>query len=133
MATLGHYKIFELAYDNEPVLAAGATVTKPIRSNDRLPHNLANWKFCGKSRASLPERCIQTVLGQAKTIIPHLQDRAKIVFDELRVFQSWALVHACWLLNRYHVKSATGTTAYLSVKGRHTKTECAALVRPFTA
>ena len=115
---LGHYETVELAFDNEPVLAAGARMTKLIRSNNGLHTILQAGKFYDKSRTSLAERYIQTVRAQAKTIISHVQDRAKIVFDEQHVLQSWALIHACWLLNRYHVTSSTGMTAYLSVKGR---------------
>ena len=118
LATLGHYETVELAYDSEPVLAAGARMAKLIRSNNGLHTILQAGKFYDKARTSLAERCIQTVRAQAKTIIAHVQDRAQILFDESHVLHSWAVVHACWLLNRYHVTSATGMTAYLSVKGR---------------
>ena len=118
MATLGHYETVELAYDSEPVLAAGARMAKLIRSNNGLHTILQAGKFYDKARTSLAERCIQTVRAQAKTVIAHVQDRAQIIFDESHVLHSWAVVHACWLLNRYHVTSATGMTAYLSVKGR---------------
>ena len=118
LATLGHYETVELAYDSEPVLAAGARMAKLIRSNNGLHTILQAGKFYDKARTSLAERCIQPVRAQAKTIIAHVQDRAQILFDESHVLHSWAVVHACWLLNRYHVTSATGMTAYLSVKGR---------------
>ena len=85
----GHYETVELAFDNEPVLAAGA-MTKLIRSNNGLHAILQAGKFSDKSHTSLAERYIQTVRAQAKTIISHVQDRAKIVFDEQRALQSWA-------------------------------------------
>ena len=51
-ATLGHYEPVELAFDNEPVLAAGATMTKSIRSNNGLYTTLQAGKLYDKSRTS---------------------------------------------------------------------------------
>ena len=118
LATLGHLDTVELAYDNEPVLAAGARMTKLIRSNNGLHTILTAGKFYDKSRTSLAERTIQTVRAQGKTLLSHIEDRAKIAFKETSVLHSWALMHASWLLNRYHVSNSTGVTAYMSVKGR---------------
>ncbi|CAK8995861.1 Retrovirus-related Pol polyprotein from transposon TNT 1-94 [Includes: Protease [Durusdinium trenchii] len=118
LADLGHFETVELSYDNEPALAAGARMTKLIKSNNGLHTILQPGKFYEKARTALAERCIQTVRAQGKTLISHLQDRARVVLNEMHVLQAWSMVHACWLLNRYHVTSATGMTAYLSVKGR---------------
>jgi hypothetical protein len=37
---------------------------------------------------------------------------------EDHVLRGWAMVHAGWLLNRYHLTSSSGITAYMSVRGR---------------
>ena len=73
----------EFAFDHEPVLAAGARMTKLFISNNGLRAIMQAGKFYGKSRTSLDEICIQKVRSQAKTIIAHIQDRAKIIFDAL--------------------------------------------------
>ena len=37
---------------------------------------------------------------------------------EAHVLHGWAIVHAGWLLNRYHLSSSTGITAFMGVRGR---------------
>ena len=95
LATLGHLDTVELAFDNEPVLAAGAKMTKLIRSNNGLHTILAAGKFYDKSRTSLAERTIQTVRAQGKTLLSHIEDRAKVSFGETSVLHSWALQVGC--------------------------------------
>lgn len=34
------------------------------------------------------------------------------------VLRGWAMVHAGWLLNRCHLTSGNGVTAYMAVRGR---------------
>ena len=88
LADLGPFETVEIAYDNGPALSAGARMAKLIRSNNGLRTILQPGKFYEKSRTALAERCIQTVRAQGKTLISHLQDRARVALDELHVLQS---------------------------------------------
>ena len=63
-------------------------MAKLIRSNNGVRTILQPGKFYEKSRTALAERCIQTVRAQGKTLISHLQDRARVALDELHVLQS---------------------------------------------
>ena len=41
--------------------------------------------------------------------------------------RAWAVLHAAWLLNRFHVSSTTGTTSVMSLRGRSYKGKICAL------
>lgn len=75
LATVGHFEKVELAYDNEPILAAGARMAKQIRDNNGLETILSAGKLYNKSRTSLAERTIQTVRAQCKTLVAHVEER----------------------------------------------------------
>ena len=42
----------------------------------------------------------------------------KVKFPSEHPLRAWAVIHGAWLLNRYHVASPTGTTAFMSLRGR---------------
>ena len=56
--------------------------------------------------------------AQCKTLIAHVEDRARIVLEEKHFLHAWAMSHAAWLLNRCHVSNATGLTAHIALRGR---------------
>ena len=118
LALLGYSGEVELAFDQEPVLAAGARMAKAIRSNNGSPTLLQPRKPYDKSRTALAERSIQTVRGQQKTLMSFIEEQTQCSFGENHVVRSWAMTHAAWLLNRFHVSSATDMTAFMSLRGR---------------
>ena len=81
---------------------------------------------CGRKEASTagatPFRCAFRVLVQAlllvwscATLLWSLAINFKALRDpEDHPLQGWAMVHAGWLLNRYHITSSTGITAFKS-------------------
>ena len=48
----------------------------------------------------------------------HLEDKRKVKFRAEHPLRAWAVIHGAWLLNRYHTSSSTGTTAFMSLRGR---------------
>ena len=41
-----------------------------------------------------------------------------MVIPEDHVLRGWFVVHAGWLLNRFHVTSTNGVTAFMALRGR---------------
>ena len=42
----------------------------------------------------------------------------RIMIPAEHPLRGWSVVHGAWLLNRYHTSSSTGTTAFMSLRGR---------------
>ena len=118
LATLGYFDKVELAFDNEPVLAAGMKAAHQIRANQGLETILQPGLMYDKSRTSLAERTIQTVRAQGKCLIADVEGRIGAKFPKDHVMHAWAMIHGAWLLNRYHMSSSTGVTAHMSLRGR---------------
>ena len=118
LATLGYFDKVELAFDNEPVLAAGARFARTIRANNGMETALQPSKLYDKGRTSVAERMIQLVRGQQKTLVCFVEEKLEAKFDVDHPIQTWALQHAVWLVNRFHVSSTTGCTAHMSLRGR---------------
>ena len=113
--------VVEVAYDNEPVLAAGVKMAQSIRASQGLPMNPQPGKMYSKARTSLAERSSQTVRSQGKCLIAYLEHKMEMKIAEDRALQGWAMVHAGWLLSRYRITSSNGITAYMGVRGRQFK------------
>ena len=75
-------------------------------------------RMYSKERTSLAERSIQTVRAQQKCLMAYLEHKIGAAIPEEHVLRGWAMVHAAWLLNRYHLTSSNGVTAYMAVRGR---------------
>jgi len=118
LGELGYYDRVELAYGNEPVLAAGMRVAQTIRAAHGLETVLQPRQVYGKTRTSLAERSIQTVRAQGKALMVHLEDKMRVKFPAEHPLRGWSVIHGACVLNRYHVASSLGTTAFMSLRGR---------------
>ena len=118
LSGLSHFDVIEVAYDNEPVLAAGVMMAQSTRASQGLPMNLQPGKMYSKGRTNLAERSIQTARSQGKRLIAYLEHKMDMKIPEDHALQGWAMVHAGRLLNRYHITSSNGITAYMGVRGR---------------
>jgi hypothetical protein len=118
LGELGYYDKVELAYDNEPVLAAGMRVAQTIRAAQGLETILQPGQMYGKARTSLAERSIQTVRAQGKCLMLHLEEKMRVKFAPEHPLRGWSVIHGAWLLNRFHIASSIGTTAFMSLRGR---------------
>ena len=118
LSSLNHFDLIEVAYDNEPVLSAGVKMAQTIRANQGLPMVPQPGKMYAKGRTSLVERSIQTVRSQGKCLIAFLESKMQMKLPGADVLHGWAIVHAGWWLNRYHLSSSTGITAFMGVRGR---------------
>ena len=115
---LGYFDKVEIAYDSEPVLAAGVKMASTIRANNGMVTILQPGKFYDKARTALAERSIQTVRNQSKTLIKFIEEKANIAIPKEHVLHAWSMHHSAWLLNRFHIPDTTGITAYMSLRGR---------------
>ena len=118
LGELGYFDRVELCYDNEPVLAAGMRVAQTIRSAQGLETILQPNKMYHKGRTALAERSIQSVRSQGKCLMIHVENKTKVAYPADHPLRAWAVLHAAWLLNRFHVSSTTGTTSFMSLRGR---------------
>ena len=117
LGELSYYDQVEMAFDNEPVLAAGMRVAQTIRAAQGLPTTLQPGQIYAKGRTALAGRSIQTVRAQGKCLI-HLEDKMWLKFPGDHPLRAWSVTHGAWLLKSYHVASSRGTTAFMSLRGR---------------
>ena len=103
----------ELAFDNEPVLVAGANFCKSVRANNELTTHLCPNKVGDKARTSIAERCVQSVRGIQKTLLCHIEDELKVAIPDGHPVIQWAAMHAAWLYNRYQVHATMKVTPFL--------------------
>ena len=108
----------ELAFDNVPVLVAGAKFCKSVRANNELTTHLCPNKVGDKARTSIAERCVQSVRGIQKTLLCHIEDELKVAIPDGHPVIQWAAMHAAWLYNRYQVHATMKVTPFQSLRGR---------------
>lgn len=118
LGLLGHFDKMEIVCDNEPLLRRGVEQAKLIREKSKLETTSQFNKAFDKGRTAIAERTIQTIRNQAKPLISHLEENAKMKFADGHPIHLWLYVYAVWLLNRYHVHSAFGIIPYQCVYGR---------------
>ena len=75
-------------------------------------------KAYDKSRTARVERFIQTVRNQAVALVAALEENMQGTIPGEHAIRAWALCHAAWLLNRYHVHSALMATPYETLMGK---------------
>ena len=75
-------------------------------------------KAYDKSRTARVERFIQTVRNQALALVAALEENMQGTIPGEHAIRAWALCHAAWLLNRYHVHSALMATPYETLMGK---------------
>ena len=109
---LGHMQAVEVAHDNEPVVNAAVEQARVLRNKIGLLLIDQKSRNFHKGRTAIAERSIQTIRSQAKTIMHDLQQRLEMSVGDKHVLHEWTVMHASWLLNRFHVRSATKSSAY---------------------
>ena len=89
-----------------------------LRLIDQKSKNFHKGRTAQVSRTAIAERSIRTVRAQAKTLMHDLQQRVEMSFEDKHVLHDWAIMHSSWLLNRFHLHSATKSTAYQQIHNR---------------
>ena len=129
---LGHLQTVEVAHDNEPAMNAGVEHAKMLRNKVGLRLSDQKSKNFHKGRTAIAERSIQTVRAQAKTIMHDLQQHLEISVGVKHVLHDSTTMRASWLLNRFHLHTATKPTAYQHIHGRPYRGRTRALVHYVT-
>ncbi len=108
----------EVAHDNEPVVNAAVQQAQLLRNQAGLKLIDQRAKNFDKGRTSVAERAIQTLRCQSKTPICALEDQVRVKFEDKHVIRQWSMMHAAWLINRFHVHSAVKSTPFQQIHGR---------------
>ena len=114
---LGYVETIEIAHDNEPTINAAVYQTRLMRNQSGLKLVDQRSKNFDKGRTSMAERAIQTGRCQSKTLVHALEEQVKIKFEDKRIIHQWAVMHAAWLINRFHYHSAVKSTPYQQIHG----------------
>ena len=115
---LGYVETIEIAHDNEPTINAAVYQTRLMRNQSGLKLVDQRSKNFDKGRTSMAERAIQTVRCQSKTLVHALENQVTMKFDDKHIIHQWAVMHAAWLINRFHYHSAVKPTPYQQIHGR---------------
>ena len=106
------------AIDVEPATTALLDLIVAIRQ--KLGYKAGKYpnKPYHKGRTARVERHIQNLRRQSLTMIEMVEDRIGEKIPEDHALRAWAIHHAAWLFNRYHLHSGTQSTAFQLVYGR---------------
>ena len=106
------------AIDVEPATTALLDLIVAIRQ--KLGYKAGKYpnKPYHKGRTARVERHIQNLRRQSLTMIEMVEDRIGEKIPEDHALRAWAIHHATWLFNRYHLHSGTQSTAFQLVYGR---------------
>ena len=113
---LGYNSII-LKSDNQNSAKALKDKVQKVRSSLGLATTLQeNIPYDHESNGAA-ERVMQTVRRQANTLLDELLERTQLSIPHEHAVVSWAFRHACWLLNRFAVSSATKRTPQEVIHG----------------
>ena len=104
--------------DSEPATLGLLDMVVMVRQEMGYPTSKKVGKPYHKGRTARVERYIQTVRRQASTLMTSVEDHIHEVLHGLHCLRAWSLVHAVFLLNRFHEHSAIKATAFETVFGR---------------
>ena len=118
--SLGHNYLSEVVYvmDSEPATLGLLDMVVMVRQEMGYPTSKKVGKPYHKGRTARVERYIQTVRRHASTLMTSVEDHIHEVLHDLHCLRAWSLVHAVFLLNRFHEHSAIKATAFETVFGR---------------
>ncbi len=111
------YNSIVLKSDNENSAKALKDKVQKIRSSRGLSTTLQESIPYDHESNGAAERAIQTVRRQANTLLDELRERTQLSIPHEHAVVSWAFRHACWLLNRFAVSSATKRTPQEVING----------------
>eukprot|EP00439_Symbiodinium_sp_Y106_P081421 s148_g20.t1 len=111
------YNSIVLKSDNENSAKALKDKVQKIRSSLGLSTTLQESIPYDHESNGAAERAIQTVRRQANTLLDELRARTQLSIPHEHAVVSWAFRHACWLLNRFAVSSATKRTPQEVING----------------
>ena len=117
---LGHHRLI-LQTDGEPALMAlSHAVRDRVIADGRAQQVTCQVSPVGSHQSNGgAERAVQTVRGIARVYLEQVKERTGITFDPKSCWWSWALRHAAWVYNRFHVRKDTRQTPYSKIRMRN--------------
>ena len=98
--------------DSEPATLSLLDMVIEARRNMGYPSSKRLGKPDHKGRTARVVRQIQTMKHQATALVLQVEDAFGITLEDTRVLRAWALIHSCFLLNRFHEHRALKATPY---------------------
>ena len=114
---LNHVGDVVFVMDSEPATLGLLDMIVMIRQEMGYRASKKIGKPYHKGRTARVERYIQTVRRQANTLMASVESNIHELLDDLHCLRAWALVHAVFLLNRFHEHSGIKATAFETVFG----------------
>ena len=62
------------------------------------------------------ERAVQQVRGMARVYLEHVRENTGSAFPPKSLWWAWALRHAAWIYNRFHVRADTRVTPFSKIR-----------------
>lgn len=104
--------------DAEPATVALLELVLEIRQKMGYKANELFGKPHHKGRAAKVERFIQTVRRQSAALVQQVEVNIAEQIPETHVLRAWAVIHASFLLNRFHERRALRATPFELVTGQ---------------
>ena len=115
---LGYLQDVNFIMDSEPATLSLLDLVLEIRRSMGYPGTKIMGKPYHKGRTARVERQIQTMKHQAMALVMHVEEAIGMTLEETHVLRAWALVHSCFLLNRFHDHRALRGTPFEIVYGK---------------
>ena len=114
---LGHHRVI-LQSDGEPgILAFAHAVRDRVIADGRAQQVTCQASPVGSHQSNgRAEKAIQTLRGLSRVYLEHVKERTGITFDNTSGWWAWALRHAAWAYNRFHVRQDTRMTPYAQIR-----------------
>ena len=106
------------AMDVEPATKALLDMVVAIRRKMGYKATVREGKPYHKGRTARVERHIQNLRRQCLTLVEMVESKIEERIPEDHVLRAWAIHHASWLYNRYHLHGETQSTAHQLAFGR---------------
>lgn len=115
---LSYVEPIDIAGDNEPSLVTGLEMCKQIRATMGLQTNILLNPNYSKQRTAIAERMVQTIRNLGKTLVAQVEDSIGCTLEGTHPLIYWAMSHASWIYNRFHVHATMKVTPYQVLHGR---------------
>jgi len=114
---IGHHRMV-LQTDGEPsIVALGRAVRDQVVSQGRAEQVTLQASPVGSHQSNgAAERAISTIRGLARVYLEALSNKTGLAIGAGSEWWPWALRHAAWVYNRFHVRRDLGCTPYAKVR-----------------
>ena len=127
---LGHVRLI-IQSDGEPaILALVAAVRDKVIADGKAEQITCQTSPKGSHESNgAAERTVQQVRGMARVYLEHVREKTGSEFPPKSPWWAWALRHAAWVYNRFHVRADTRVTPYAKDQAQNIRSTCVTIWR----